>query len=235
MKRMALVAAALIFGATASTTFPEHAVAQPIPPGECPAKLEPGREALVCHCSGDAVATGSVWGSDIYTDNSELCRAALHAGAVREEGGTIRVDARPGRVACRASTRRGVASGDWGSWQRSFLVTRATAANSVSPGYPENGPAICPASAGVLATPGTTLTCRCPAEAATSGSVWGSGPYTTNSAICPAARHAGVIGSRGGTVTLRAAPGRSSYAGSEANGVSTGDWGSYPTSFEFDG
>lgn len=233
MTRFALVAAVLVFGTAVSTTVPKPAAAQPMPPGECPTKLEPGRQTLVCHCSSEAVAAGSVWGSDIYTDDSQLCRSALHAGAVREDGGTIRVDARPGRSAYAASTRRGVASSDWGSWSRSFVVARATAANSVSPGYPETTVAICPASAGVLATAGTTLTCRCPAEAAASGSVWGSGPYTTDSAICRAALHAGLIGPRGGTVTMRAVPGRSSYAGSEANGVSTGDWGSYPTSFEF--
>lgn len=233
MKRIAFALAAFIFTMAASTTLPDPVAAQPMPPGECPAKLATGRQTLVCYCSGEAVASGSVWGSDVYTDDSQLCRTALHAGAVGEDGGTARFDARPGRSAYTASTRHGVASSSWGEWTRSVVVARATAANSTSPGYPSSM-ATCPETAGALATADTTLTCRCPAEASASGSVWGRGPYTTDSAVCRAALHAGLIGPRGGTVTLRSSPGRSSYAGSEANGVSTGDWGSYPASFEFE-
>jgi hypothetical protein len=79
------------------------------------------------------------------------------------------------------------------------------------------------------------MTCSCPAGAGASGSVWGSGPYTGDSAICRAAVHAGVIGSAGGVVDLVQAPGQDAYEASVANGVTTSGWGSYGDSFDFAG
>jgi hypothetical protein len=68
--------------------------------------------------------------------------------------------------------------------------------------------------------------------AGASGAVWGSGPYTADSTVCLAARHAGAIREAGGTVTVRMLPGQQRYAGSSRNGVTTLDFGSYPASFE---
>ena len=74
--------------------------------------------------------------------------------------------------------------------------------------------------------------CTCAAGA--DGSVWGSGPYTADSNICAAARHQGVIGPDGGAVLAIGMAGQESYTGSERNGVTTRDWGSYGTSFQFE-
>ncbi|MDF1873208.1 LCCL domain-containing protein [Vannielia sp.] len=74
--------------------------------------------------------------------------------------------------------------------------------------------------------------CFCPQKAAP-GSVWGSGPYTADSNICTAARHAGVITETGGMVRLTTVAGQASYSGSEANGVITRDWGSFAQSISF--
>jgi len=75
------------------------------------------------------------------------------------------------------------------------------------------------------------MTCSCPAQAS-SGSVWGSGPYTADSNICTAARHAGAIGTNGGVIQLIERPGQSSYTGSSKNGVETSNWGSYGSSYD---
>lgn len=80
---------------------------------------------------------------------------------------------------------------------------------------------------------GMTAVCRCEAGSGT-GSVWGSGPYTADSNICSAARHAGVIGFDGGTVTVIRLQGLQSYAGSEANDEATASWGDYDASIVFD-
>lgn len=74
----------------------------------------------------------------------------------------------------------------------------------------------------------------CPAGCAGAiGSVWGSGPYTTDSAICRAAIHAGVIEDhKGGKVTVKLRPGQGSYAATVAHGVATSPWGSYDSGFE---
>jgi len=75
-------------------------------------------------------------------------------------------------------------------------------------------------------------TCFCGAHAPV-GPVWGSGPYTGNSDLCTAARHAGVIGPEGGMVSVRTVAGQAGYQGSEANGVITRDRGSFPKSVSF--
>ncbi len=59
----------------------------------CPSNLVSFRananRYIECYCSSAATQSGSVWGTDVYTDDSRLCRAALHAGVVTSAGGTI--------------------------------------------------------------------------------------------------------------------------------------------------
>ena len=93
--------------------------------------------------------------------------------------------------------------------------------------------AACPYDARTLAV-GTQLRCTCAASVTSSGSVWGSGPYTADSTICRAAVHAGAIRRDGGEVRLRITAGRERYRGSERRGVSSGSWASFPASLEFD-
>lgn len=82
---------------------------------------------------------------------------------------------------------------------------------------------------------GQTFTYVCPPQGVIGASVWGSNPYTMDSAICPAAVHAGKITpGKGGTVTIQVQPGASSYQGSARNGVGSQGWGAYDSSFSFD-
>ncbi len=78
-----------------------------------------------------------------------------------------------------------------------------------------------------------TYACDCPADAV-AGSVWGSSPYTADSDVCAAARHQGVIGPDGGAVLAVGQPGQDSYTGSDMNGITSRDWGSYGTSIVFE-
>lgn len=81
---------------------------------------------------------------------------------------------------------------------------------------------------------GTELDFSCPAGGQTSATVWGTDLYTDDSAICPAAVHAGKITAySGGTATLVVVAGQASYAGSTRNGVSTLSFGSWNRSFRF--
>ncbi|MCB2066374.1 MAG: hypothetical protein KDE15_07010 [Erythrobacter sp.] len=80
------------------------------------------------------------------------------------------------------------------------------------------------------------LTCTCPAAAgdpSASAAVWGTDVYTADSYICATARHAGVIGTGGGRVTLQMLPGQASYAGTSRNGVSTRSYGRYGASYRY--
>lgn len=70
------------------------------------------------------------------------------------------------------------------------------------------------------------LICSC-SETGPSRSVWGIGPYTADSDICTAARHAGIVADGGGPVVIVEMDGQDAYEGSEANGVTTRSWGSY--------
>ncbi|HMG99846.1 MAG TPA: LCCL domain-containing protein [Terriglobales bacterium] len=80
---------------------------------------------------------------------------------------------------------------------------------------------------------GETLTLAC-APNGTAHSVWGSDIYTSDSSICTAAVHSGLITfQQGGTVTVELRPGRPIYGASERNGVTTSDFGSYQHSFVF--
>jgi hypothetical protein len=64
--------------------------------------------------------------------------------------------------------------------------------------------------------------------------VWGSDIYTSDSSICTAAVHSGLITfQQGGTVTIELRPGRSIYGASERNGVTSNNYGSWQQSFVF--
>jgi type II secretory pathway pseudopilin PulG len=68
---------------------------------------------------------GSVWGTDIYTDDSSIAAAAVHAGLLQpDETGTIMLTILAGRETYRGSARNGVASKDYPSWARSYTLQR---------------------------------------------------------------------------------------------------------------
>ena len=77
-----------------------------------------------------------------------------------------------------------------------------------------------------------SITAICPKDCGLSYSVWGTGDYTTDSSICAAAVHAGVLQAKeGGKVKVSIAAGKQSYQGTQANGVTSRNWGSYDSSF----
>lgn len=176
-----------------------------------------------CACPEGSDGGGSVWGSGPYTGDSDVCRAAVHAGAIPATGGKINVTAAPGQDAYEGSAQNGVTSSRWGSYGQSFEV--AAAASSVT--TLQGACTTMPADA-------ESLICVCAENAPVSKSVWGSGPYTADSDICTAARHAGAVDAAGGSVTAITLKGLDAYAGSSANGVTTSKWGSFEQSITFD-
>jgi len=64
----------------------------------------------------------SVWGTDIYTDDSSICSAAVHAGRVSiQNGGEVTLRIQPGRESYAGTTRNGVGTGQYGRWDGSFI------------------------------------------------------------------------------------------------------------------
>ena len=65
----------------------------------------------------------SVWGTDIYTLDSSICTAAVHAGKLAlESGGSVTIELRPGESAYKGSTRNGIKTNDYGQYGSSFVV-----------------------------------------------------------------------------------------------------------------
>src|SRR5262245_5015975 len=78
-------------------------------------KGDPGATFAVS-CPANCEATGGIWGTDIYTRDSAVCRAGIHAGAIAAAGGVVNVRLEPGRPAYRGSARHGIQSGDYANF-----------------------------------------------------------------------------------------------------------------------
>jgi len=65
----------------------------------------------------------TVWGTDIYTLDSSICNAAVHAGKLAlESGGPVTIELRPGESSYKGTTRNGIKSNDYGQYGSSFVV-----------------------------------------------------------------------------------------------------------------
>ena len=66
-------------------------------------------------------AGGSVWGTDIYTDDSSICEAAVHAGEIRRaEGGVVHFERLGTQPSFQGSERNGVSTLSYPTWPGSF-------------------------------------------------------------------------------------------------------------------
>jgi hypothetical protein len=94
------------------------------------AKPDPGSFANTQAKAGDIVyynvvgrASGPIWGTDIYTADTALATAAVHAGILKNaQEGVVKVVFKPGRGSYEASTRHGVTSAQWGNFAISYSV-----------------------------------------------------------------------------------------------------------------
>ncbi len=184
-------------------------------------------DELICKCQA-GFAQGSVWGNGPYTTDSNICTAALHSGAIGTGEGIIQVIRRPGQASYQGSTSNGITTHKWGSYDSSFDVY--TVSGTVSGGGSVvSGLPVCT----TMPDEAERHACACPANGR-AGSVWGSDPYTADSDICTAARHAGILDGAGGGVVILRMQGLDNYSGSLFNGTQSSDWGGYHSSITFD-
>ncbi len=175
---------------------------------------------------------GSVWGGadGIYTDDSKLGTAAVHAGLVGiGQSANIKVTVVQGQSGYKGSNQHGISSKDYGAWNGSYTfgITSQTNAAGVS-----NAPANLTAYRG---NNGTLYTFR--VTGTNDGSAWGGadGIYTDDSKLGTAAVHAGLV--RPGEtaiIKVRILQGQASYRGSNGNGITTKDYGAWNGSFRFE-
>jgi hypothetical protein len=143
------------------------------------------RFTFVCPASDGAGAT--VYGTDVYTADSAICAAALHAGVLKQgQPGSVTVAIGTGADSFQGSSRNGVTTREYGPWDRSYTYTFVRDGapglitwRTVWSGVPEN-----------FAEP---IAVECPATQAVAGKVWGTDVYTRDSVICVAAVHTGAI------------------------------------------
>jgi hypothetical protein len=62
-----------------------------------------------------------VWGTDVYSDDSSVCTAAVHAGRITfDQGGVVSVRLRGSESSFTGTTRNGVTTFPYGAWSGSF-------------------------------------------------------------------------------------------------------------------
>jgi hypothetical protein len=185
-------------------------------------RWEPG-VVLSCRVKGDT--SGSVWGSGPYSIDSDLATAAVHAGILKAgQEGTVTVKVVKSPASFHGSEANGVTTKDFGPWPEGAFIF--VTGRTVPLADPEQFAAGTWKEGSVLA-----LLVR----GTTSGSVWGSGPYTLDSSVGAAAVHAGLLKSgQVGFVTVEVIKSPTAYRGSTANGVTTLDFARYePGAFTF--
>ena len=89
----------------------------------CPFTAEGLSGETTCSCPSNEPFTFAGWGGpDFYTDDSDICIAAVHAGVLPfQAGGIVTVDIAPGLLSYTGSVRNGVATQSWGAHPRSFF------------------------------------------------------------------------------------------------------------------
>lgn len=181
---------------------------------------------------------GSVWGTNLYTSDSSLAAAAVHAGAVRVgEEAVVRVTVVDGPPQFTGTDRNGVQSMPWnnshGAYTAFFIyrLDGGLAATNAVPGRFLVGNAV--PETDLKLDPGTMAnyhdqigrSFRLPLVGATEGWVWGTDTYTHDSALATAAVHAGLLQpGQAGVVRVTITPSPSQFFGSSRNGVTSHDW-----------
>lgn len=174
---------------------------------------------------------GLVYGTGVYTDDSRVCSAAVHAGLITlASGGKVTIKILPGRASYLGSTRNGVTSNSYGAWtgSYSFVVAPKPTGPILDGGRTWKATAV--AFQGKI---GNRYRYSCPRNGKLSP-VFGAKAYAAKSSVCSAAVHAGKISAtQGGNVVILMQAGRSSYPGTFKNGVTSRAAGPSKGSFIF--
>jgi len=71
-------------------------------------------------CPAGGIAS-AVWGTDLYTNDSSICTAAVHVGRITQAaGGTVTISMQPGAMSYVGSMRNGITTASYGSWACSY-------------------------------------------------------------------------------------------------------------------
>jgi hypothetical protein len=162
---------------------------------------------------------GLIWGNGIYTQDSDLATAAVHAGLLRDgETGKVEIEFVTPLDAYTGSTRNGIVAGTYGKYHAAFHFPKG----SVDPATWRT----IEASVGRIYTLNVT--------GSLTGVVWGSGIYTRDSDPATAAVHAGLLRSgESGIVEVEFIEPPEAYATTHRNGVTSFAYGAFSQAFRF--
>ena len=192
-------------------------------PGNLTAYRDRTGEVLYFLVTGDEV--GSVWGTDIYTDDSHLATAAVHAGVLAHgETDVVMVTLLPGEESYEGSTWNDITTFDYGAWSGSYAVEFAFVDYELAAAH----------DPGTLTAyrdrNGEFFTFEVTGDA--EASIWGTDIYTDDSYLAAAVVHAGLLeDGETGVVTVTILPGEEAYTGSIQNDVTSWDYGSWSGSY----
>jgi hypothetical protein len=215
----ALLAAALMWAGSSAQAQSSLGLAAAQGPG--PPQPPGTRLTFVCS-AGDGRA--AVYGTDVYTAESGVCAAAIHAGVLKlGQAGAVTIVFGPAAESFRGSERNGVTTQSYGRWPYTYAFVRDGSPGSIS---------WTTTWSQIPADFFDAVTLDCPASGKLGGAVWGTDTYTKDSTICVAAVHAGAItAEKGGLVTVTRVPGLRDYPGTVRFGVTSTRYGAYPDAF----
>ncbi len=171
---------------------------------------------LVFICPAITAPSENVWGEDVYSVDSAICTAAIHARVLQfGQAGRVDIVMGPSVQPLIGSDRNGVKTQGYPNHYDTFTFSQSpdtptidwnTTATRIPAEYDE------------------PITVLCPGDQKSDGSVWGTDTYTSDSSICNAAVHAGVIAPppQGGALTVTRVPGIDAYVAEARNGISSG-------------
>jgi hypothetical protein len=119
------------FRPTYRQASPPSATVRVTPPApEVPGQMTEYRnrvgESILFKVTG-ATGGATIWGTNVYTDDSPLPITAVHFGALKSgEEGIIRVTILPGQNSYEGSTQNGVSSSNYAKWHGSYGLERVT-------------------------------------------------------------------------------------------------------------
>uniref|UniRef100_A0A671XRA7 Cysteine rich secretory protein LCCL domain containing 2 n=1 Tax=Sparus aurata TaxID=8175 RepID=A0A671XRA7_SPAAU len=209
--------------------LPPRTTAKPTPITQnikCETRLRDKCRGATCNrykCPANCLnKKGKVWGTLFYDVQSSICRAAIHFGAIDNNGGVVditRMDKFPFFV---RATKNGIESLSKYKASNAFVVAKV---EELTADCYTTVAEICP-----FKKPSTNCPrIRCPSNCKTQPSYWspvvGNNIYTDSSSICKAAIHAGVISADGGLVDVLPLDKRKNYVGVLKNGIQSERFG----------
>jgi LCCL domain len=177
-------------------------------------------------------ASGNVWGTDVYTDDSSPAAAAVHAGVLSAgEFGFVTITLMPGQARYDGSARNGVTSQPYGGFEGSFRVERSEPSIVQLPGG-EDASRLVPMET-LRGRIGFSFVVQVVGSG--TGAVWGTGVYTDDSSIAAAAVHAGLLEpGELGFLRVTIGSGRASFAASDSHGIRSQPYGPWDGSFRLE-